>query len=165
MTLVLLNDNNFQLQLEMRFTERKVVATLRQYGYKLTPQRRVVIQTIASSQDHLTPAAIYDKVHHDQPNIGLVTVYRTLEILAELELICELHAGGSCRSYTVSAPGHHHHLICSNCGVVIDFTDCDLGEAQQNLSNETGFRINGHLLEFIGLCQTCQKEARKCSDE
>ena len=143
----------------MRLTERKVVATLRQHGYKLTPQRRVVIQTIASSRDHLTPTAIYEKMHQDHPNIGLVTIYRTLEILAELKLICELHAGGSCRSYTVGAPGHHHHLICSNCGIVIDFTNCDLKEVEQNLFKETGFRIDGHLLEFIGLCQTCQKEA------
>ena len=143
----------------MRLTERKVVATLRQYGYKLTPQRRVVIEAIASSRDHLTPTAVYEKVHQHHPDIGLVTIYRTLEILAELKLICELHAGGSCRSYTVSAPRHHHHLICSNCGAVIDFTGCDLGEVQQNLSKETGFRIDAHLLEFIGLCQACQKEA------
>jgi len=155
----IINDNNFQLQLEMRLTERKVVATLRQHGYRLTPQRRVVIQTIASTRDCLTPAAIYEKVHQDHPSVGLVTVYRTLEILAELKLICELHAGGSCRSYTVGAPGHHHHLICSNCSVVIDFTGCDLGQAEQNLSQETGFRIDGHLLEFVGLCQTCQKQA------
>jgi len=155
----IINENNFQLRIGMRFTERKVVATLRQHGYKLTPQRRVVIQTIASSRDHLTPAAIYEKVHQDQPSVGLVTIYRTLEILAELGLICELHAGGSCRSYTVSAPGHHHHMICSNCGVVIDFTGSDLGELEQRLSLETGFDIEDHLLEFIGLCQDCQKEA------
>jgi len=142
----------------MRLTERKVVATLRQHGYKLTPQRRVVIQAIASNQDHLTPTAIYEKVHQDKPNIGLVTIYRTLEVLAKLELICELHAGNSCRSYTISAPGHHHHLICSNCGKVIDFTGYDLGEIQERLSKGTGFRIDGHLLEFIGLCQACQKE-------
>ena len=143
----------------MRLTERKVTATLRQHGYKLTPQRRVVIQTIASTQDHLTPATIYDKVHQVHPNIGFVTVYRTLDVLAKLGLICELHAGGSCHSYTISAPGHHHHLICSNCGRVIDFTNCDLAEAQQSLARETGFRIDSHLLEFIGLCQACQEEA------
>lgn len=159
MILVLLNDNTFHLELEMRLTERKVVAILRQHSYKLTPQRRVVIQTIASNQDHLTPTAIYEKVHQHYPNIGFVTIYRTLEILAELGLICELHAGGSCHSYTISAPGHHHHLICSNCGRVADFTGCELGEMQQSLSKETGFRIDGHLLEFIGLCQACQKEA------
>lgn len=143
----------------MRLTERKVVATLRQHGYKLTPQRRVVIRTIASSQDHLTPTAIYKEVHQKQPNIGLVTIYRTLEILARLGLICELHAGGSCRSYAISAPGHHHHLICSNCGTVIDFADYDLGRLEHRLSLETGFKVADHLLEFIGLCQVCQKQA------
>ena len=143
----------------MRLTERKVAATLREYGYKLTPQRRAVIRTIISSQDHLTPAALHEKVHQDYPDIGLVTVYRTLEILARLGLICELHAGDSCRSYTISALGHHHHLICSSCGTVVDFPGLELGEVEQSLSQETGFRIDGHLLEFTGLCQACQKEA------
>ncbi|HEY92348.1 MAG TPA: transcriptional repressor [Dehalococcoidia bacterium] len=142
----------------MRLTEKEVVTILRQHGYKLTWQRRVVIRTVVSTQDHHTPTAIYEKVHQDYPNIGLVTIYRTLEILARLNLICELHAGGSCHSYTIAAPGHHHHLICSNCGRVVDFTGCELEELQQSLSKETGFRIDGHLLEFIGLCQTCQKE-------
>ncbi|MFC1916545.1 Fur family transcriptional regulator [Chloroflexota bacterium] len=66
----------------MRLIERKVAATLRQNGYKLTSQRRMVIQTIISTQDHLTPSAIYEKVHQDHPGIGFTTVYRTLEILA-----------------------------------------------------------------------------------
>ena len=143
----------------MRLTERKVAATLRRYGYKLTPQRRMVIRTIASSRGHLTPAALYEKVHQDHPSIGLITIYRTLEILAQLNLICELHAGGSCHSYTVSAPGHHHHLICSNCGMVVDFTGFDLRGVQQGLSKETGFKIHDHLLEFIGLCRVCREEA------
>ena len=141
----------------MRLTERKVVAGLRRYGYKLTPQRRAVIQVITSSQDHLTPITIYRKACQDHPSIGLVTVYRTLDILAELELICELHAGGICHSYTISSPQHHHHLICSNCGTVVDFTGHDLSGLEQSLSKESGFRIDGHLLEFLGLCQTCQK--------
>ncbi len=143
----------------MRLTKRKIAATLKQHGYKLTPQRRVVIQTIASSQDHLTPANIYQKVHLENPNIGQVTVYRTLGILSKLGLICELHAGGSCRSYAISARGHHHHLICSNCGAVIDFTGYDLGPLEQRLYQETGFEVADHLLEFVGLCQACQKQA------
>ena len=142
----------------MRLTERKIAATLRQHGYKLTSQRRSVIRTIASTQDHLTPAAIYQKVHKDHPSIGLATIYRTLDILAKLELICELHAGGSCHSYTIGAPGHHHHLICSNCGEVVDFAGYDLTKLEQRLSRQTGFEIEGHLLEFIGLCQNCQQE-------
>jgi len=141
----------------MRLTEREVVAALRGHNYKLTPQRRAVIHVIASTQDHLTPATIYKKVQQDHPTIGLVTIYRTLEILAELELICELHAGGIYRSYTISTPQHHHHLICSNCGKVIDFTGHNLSELEQSLSKKSGFKIDSHVLEFFGLCQACQK--------
>ena len=143
----------------MRITERKIVATLRQNGYKLTPQRRAVIQAIASTQGHLTPAALYERVHQEHPDTGLVTIYRTLGILDKLKLICEVHAGDSCRSYTISAPGHHHHLICSDCGKVIALPVCELETVQRSLSKQTGFKIDGHLLEFIGLCQTCQKKA------
>ncbi len=142
----------------MRLTTRKVAATLRQNGYKLTPQRRAVIQAITFSQDHLTPAAIYEKVHQDHPKIGLVTIYRTLGKLTQLGLICELHAGGSCHSYTISTSEHHHHLICSNCGTVVDFNGYDLSELEQRLSLETGFHIENHLLEFTGLCQACKKK-------
>lgn len=141
----------------MRLTERSIATTLRAHGYKLTPQRRSVIQTIASSQDHLTPSAIYQKVRQDHPGIGLVTVYRTLDVLARLELICELHAVGSHRSYTISTPEHHHHLICSNCGEVINFAGFHLTELEQRLTQETGFEIEGHLLEFIGRCRACQR--------
>ena len=143
----------------MRLTENKVTAELKERGYKLTPQRRVVIKAIASSQDHLTPADIYEKVHQNYPGIGLVTIYRTLEILSRLGLICELHTSGSSRSYTISVPQHHHHLICSNCGIVIDFTghDFNLADLERRLSRESGFRIESHLLEFIGLCRACQK--------
>jgi len=142
----------------MRLTERKLIAELRQHGYKLTPQRRVVIQAIASNYEHLTPAAIYERVYQVQPDIGLTTIYRTLKILARLKLVCELHAGDSYRSYTISAPGHHHHLICSSCGKVIDLPGCELEETQQILAKQAGFRIDGHLLEFIGLCPDCQRE-------
>ena len=140
----------------MRLTERRITAALRRHGYKLTSQRRTVIGNIASSPDHLTPAAIYERVHQDYPSIGLATIYRTLEILAKLGLICELHAGGSCRSYTIGAPEHHHHLICSNCGEVVDFSGYDLSPLEKRLSRETGFEIEDHLHEFIGLCQNCK---------
>lgn len=145
----------------MRLTKQKVTKTLREHGYKLTRQRLAVIKTIASTQDHLTTTNIYQKVHQNYPdiNIGLVTIYRTLELLNRLKLICEIHAESNCHSYTISAPGHHHHLICSNCDKVIDFSSCNLEEVQQNLTRETGFRIDSHSLEFAGLCQDCQKES------
>ncbi len=140
----------------MRLSKRKLATNLRRHGYKLTPQRLAVVQAITSSQDSLTPATIYTKVQQVYPNIGLVTVYRTLEILAELGLICELHGSGICHSYTTSLPEHHHHLICSDCGIVVDFTQHHLGKLESSLSKQSGFRIDGHLLEYFGLCPACQ---------
>jgi Fur family ferric uptake transcriptional regulator len=122
----------------MRLTEKKLTSVLRQRGYRLTPQRRAVLKVIALSSDHLTPAAMH-----------------------ELRLICEVHAGGSCRSYLMRKPvGHHHHLICSRCGRVVDFSDCDLSGLERRLAQENGFKIEGHLLEFLGLCPACQKWSR-----
>lgn len=143
----------------MVYTEKRIEHALRQGGYKITPQRRTIINAIIRSHEHLKPAQIYERIRREHPGIGLVTIYRTLEILAGLGLICEMHAGGNCRSYLMRRPlEHHHHLICSDCGTVIDFTDCDLGELERRLSKETSFKINGHLLEFVGQCRKCREK-------
>ena len=143
--------------MHMRLTANKIAGILREHGYKLTPQRHVVLKVIASSKDHLTPEAIYGKARLKNPDIGLVTVYRTLDLLSELNLVCRVHAPEGCRSYMMRRPTeHHHHLICSQCGRVVDFTDCTLADLEQKLSQETNFDINGHLLEFYGLCPDCR---------
>ena len=153
-------ENHFHLRTDMVFTEKRIAAAMRQRGYKLTPQRRAVLNVIAASHDHLAPAEIFEKVRRECPGIGLVTIYRTLDILAELGLICEVHSGGNCRSYLMRRPQeHHHHLVCSDCGTVADFTNCRLGKLEQRVSQQTGFEIEGHLLEFSGRCLNCQ-EAR-----
>ena len=144
----------------MIYTERKIKDILRQGGFKITPQRRTILNAITRSHEHLTPAAIHERVCREHPSIGLVTIYRTLEVLTRLGLICEVHAGDNCRSYLIRRPSvHHHHLICSECGTVIDFTECELTELEQRLVQETGFKINGHLLEFLGQCRDCRKKA------
>lgn len=142
----------------MVYNNKKIVSILRQQGYKITSQRRAVLNVIAGSHDHLTPAAIYERVKRQYPGIGLVTVYRTLELLARLGLICEVHTGDNGRSYLLRRPaGHHHHLICSSCDKVVDFTDCDLGRMEERLARQTGFKIDSHLVEFSGQCHDCLK--------
>lgn len=144
----------------MTATGNQVKSELRRHGYKITPQRCAVLEAVTSSHEHLTPAEIYDRVSREHPGIGLVTIYRTLDILTGLGLLCEMHLGGNYRSYLMRRPAvHHHHLICSDCGMVVDFTDCNLDELEERLSKETDFRINGHLLEFLGQCPACYKKA------
>ncbi len=145
----------------MRPNEERLTKILRLNGYKITPQRRAVLNAITSSHEHLTPAAVYKQVAGENPDVGLVTVYRTLEVLSELGLICRVHRGGRSRSYTQAPLGHHHHMICTVCGAVTDFSDCDLCELENRLSRETGFKIEGHLLEFSGICANCQKDDHK----
>lgn len=151
-----LNDITFQLQVDMRLTANKIAGILRENGHKLTPQRHLVLKVMASSHDHLTPEDIYKKSRLADPYIGRVTVYRTLDMLSKLGLVCRFHGDDGCRSYMIRRPlEHHHHLVCSSCGQVIDFTNCNLVEMEEELTQESGFNIKGHLLEFYGICRSC----------
>jgi Fur family transcriptional regulator, ferric uptake regulator len=141
----------------MRLTANRIAGILREHGYKLTPQRHAILKVIASSSDHLTPEAIHEKACLNNPDIGLVTVYRTLDLLSELHLVCRVHAPDGRRSYMMRRPTeHHHHLVCSQCCRVVDFTGCSLADLEQRLTQETMFDINGHMLEFYGLCPDCR---------
>ena len=152
---IFLNENGFQLD-NMVYTPKQIESELRYRGYKITSQRRRIINAITGVHEHMTPAEIYEVVSREDLDIGLVTVYRTLEILAELGLICEVHVGGNCRSYLLRHPlEHHHHLVCSECGMVVDFLDCDLSNLEDRISKDNDFTIDGHILEFIGRCREC----------
>jgi Fur family ferric uptake transcriptional regulator len=140
----------------MRLTANKIAGILRQNGYRLTPQRHAVLKAIAGSHDHLTPAEICTQVQQEHPNIGQATVYRVINLLAELKLICRVSLGGDSQSYLMRRPlEHHHHLVCSQCGRAVDFTNCDLSQLEQQLSEDTGFNIEGHILEVYGKCPSC----------
>ncbi|MGD0353832.1 MAG: Fur family transcriptional regulator [Dehalococcoidia bacterium] len=140
----------------MRLTANRIAGILRENGYKLTPQRHIVLKVIASSNDLLTPDSILEKSRQEDPSLGRVTVYRTLEVLNKLSLVCKVHSEGRCGSYMMKRPTeHHHHLVCSGCGKAVDITNCSLIDIEKKLSQESGFEIKGHLLEFYGLCHDC----------
>lgn len=135
----------------------RVLDALRAKGYRVTRQRRAVLQSLVRANGHQTPQEVYLRVRQDDPTIGLATVYRTLEVLKRLGVVCELSMPDSGRSYTLGSPDHHHHLVCSGCGTVVDFTTNGLDEMEQRLCLESGFAITGHVLEFTGICPDCQK--------
>ncbi len=137
--------------------EREIIDALKMRGYKLTRQRKAILDIITCSQSHLVPSEVYKKVNKCYPGIGLVTIYRTLELLARLGFICEMHSDNSCHSYMVRrSAGHHHHLLCSVCHRVIDFTDCDLRQMEERIARKTDFEIDSHLIEFVGRCHDCR---------
>lgn len=142
----------------MKLTANRIAGTLRRHGYKLTPQRHAILKAIAASHHHQTPAAIYQRAQERHPRVGLATVYRTLAVLVRLRLVCELRTASSPPRYLMRRPAeHHHHLVCSDCGRVVDFSGCDLGGLEASLSHRTGFVIEEHYLEFQGRCPDCRE--------
>jgi Fur family ferric uptake transcriptional regulator len=138
----------------------EIVTRLKQSGHKVTPQRISIIKLIIESQELLTPSALFEKVHQLYPEVGEGTVYRTLSILSELGLVCVVHTDNNVHSYTVRPAGHHDHLVCSECGKVINFTDCNISELEKRLMLETGYIINEHRLDLYGKCRECLQNNR-----
>jgi Fur family transcriptional regulator, ferric uptake regulator len=134
---------------------KEIVQKLRRAGHKVTPQRLTIIKYFMESSELLTPSALFEKVHDLDPSIGEVTVYRTLNILSELGLICMIHTGENTHSYISRPPEHHGHLICSTCGKVLNFMNCDVSGLAKRLTSETGFEIEDHRLDFYGHCREC----------
>ena len=136
-----------------------IQSELRQQRRKLTRPRRAVLDVIARSQRHLTPAEVYRKARVKYPKIGLTTVYRTLDLLVEFGYIQRIHLEQGCHSYAATARGHGHHLVCSECVRAEEFAVCDLEPLMQALRAKTGYEIDVHMLELMGRCPTCRDKA------
>ncbi len=148
----------------MKATSKSIAGRLRREGYRLTPQRRAVLDAMEGRDELQTIAVIHERVRAVYPDIGLVTVYRVVNLLVELGLVCHFNTGDS-QSYIIRRPaGHHHHLICSECGKSVDFQGCDLESLERRLSRETGFEIDKHFLEIYGRCPACagREKAGEC---
>ena len=131
-------------------------------GLKVTNQRLAVLEAISECPDcHLTAEEIYDKVKAGSPEIGLATVYRTIQLLLELHLIDRIDLDDGFVRYEIgdmgtSVSGHrHHHLICLVCGRVTSFRDDYLEELERRIVQTTGFRIVDHEVKFYGRCREC----------
>ncbi|MEL7562987.1 Fur family transcriptional regulator [Dehalogenimonas sp. 4OHTPN] len=132
-----------------------VFQALKAAGYKLTQQRRAIVGAVLAADKSMTPQALYAAAAKKHPEIGLVTVYRTLALLDQLGLLCQFQPDGAARSFKAGSREHHHHLVCRGCGEVVDFGRCPL-ELKTVLEKETGFHITDHRLEFTGFCRECQ---------
>ena len=134
---------------------------LKKKGYKLTPQRRAIVDTIVVNEGkHLTAEEIYDEVKKDCPEIGLATVYRTI-LLEEIGVVSRLHLNDGCSRYELvhSDEVHrHHHLICNVCNKVIEVKDDLLEEIEVKIEKEYEFKIVDHVLKFYGICRECQEK-------
>ena len=129
---------------------------LRDAGFKITNARAIVIQVMEDAGGHLTSAQVVEEVARRDPAVGRASVFRTLDLLSRMSLIRPTFVDGSGAPVFVLLPGgHHHHIVCTGCGKVIEFHDCGLDLLTAELERESGVRISGHLLEFYGTCESC----------
>ncbi len=138
-------------------TEDSLANKLRTAGYKITPARLAVLAVIGEEGEHLEPGEILRRAQVIHPALGRATVYRTLELLTQLNIIRPIYIGEHGPSY-IRAEGGHHHLVCSSCGTVVDFEQCVADQMTAELTERFGFQIQSHLLEFYGQCATCQEQ-------
>ncbi|MGM0472051.1 MAG: Fur family transcriptional regulator [Bacillota bacterium] len=127
-------------------------------NYKMTSQRRIILEVILDNVgEHLSAEDIYAKVKEEEPGIGLATVYRTLELFCELDILHQLNFGDNCRRYELrQEEEHHHHLICRECGKITEFNDQILEELEDEIKEAHNFAVSDHRIKFYGYCEDCQ---------
>ena len=132
---------------------------LKEKGYKLTPQRRAILDIIIEKEgQHLTAEEIYDEVKKRCPDIGLATVYRTVLLLEEVNVIYQLDLNDGCSRYELvhSDEEHrHHHLVCNKCKRVYEVQDDLLEELEERIEKTYKFKILDHSVKFFGICSEC----------
>ncbi|HHV80793.1 MAG TPA: transcriptional repressor [Candidatus Atribacteria bacterium] len=139
----------------------------REAGFRLTMPRQVILEVLSNTEEHLSAEEIYLLIHKVYPNIGLTTVYRTLDLLVDMGLVFKFDFGDKRARYELSqgpaSKKHHHHLICTKCGRIIDYTDFIdeerelLQRTEAGLSEKYNFKVTSHLIQFYGLCDECQE--------
>jgi Fur family ferric uptake transcriptional regulator len=146
---------------------------LKEKGLKMTRQRLVVLEVLAESpEQHLTAEEIYERIKAANPDIGLATVYRTVQLLLELELIDRINLDDGFVRYEIGdmekkrRHHRHHHLICLKCGRVSAFQEDMLEALETGVQEALGFQVTDHEVKLYGYCRDCsEKEKRENQEE
>ncbi|HEX5710079.1 MAG TPA: Fur family transcriptional regulator [Sulfuricurvum sp.] len=149
------------------FTERtveynKLLSDFKQLlkinSLKFTIQREVILETLYNSDEHLTPEALHHLIQEKHPdlNTGIATVYRTLSLLEDSEMVTSLSFGAQGKKYELGAKDHHDHIICTQCGSISEFVDEEIESRQKKIAEELGFLMQEHSMQIYGICKRCQ---------
>ena len=137
--------------------ERDLISKLSEQGYRLTPQRMLVLSAIANSDNHISAEEIYAQVIAKYSHVNISTIYRNLELLKRLGLVTETDLGGGRVRYHPADKGHHHHLVCQECGKIIDLDESVLTSLKSRLLREYKFNADLRHLAIFGRCANCNE--------
>ena len=136
---------------------RDIAGKLSKQGYRLTPQRMMILSAIENSDNHISAEEIYAQIIAKYPNVNISTVYRTLELLGRLGLVTETNLGEGRVRYHPAEKGHHHHLVCRECGAIIDLDESLLAPLKSALLQEYKFIADLSHLAILGQCVNCRE--------
>lgn len=136
---------------------KEILGKLSEQGYRLTPQRMMILSAIENGDGHISADEIYAQVVAEYPRVNISTVYRTLELLKRLGLVTETDLGDGRLRYHPADKGHHHHLVCTECGAVIDLDESLLSPVKDVLLREYGFLADLKHLAIFGRCANCSQ--------
>ena len=129
----------------------QLLDTLEQKGYRSTEPRRAMAQVIANQDKHFTA----EDLRKQLPSLGRATIFRSLKLLVETGMVCRVLLEDGDLHYQLSHRGHHHHLLCVECGSSQDLLGCDIEDLLQQTSAKHGFELSGHWLEVYGRFNAC----------
>jgi Fur family ferric uptake transcriptional regulator len=153
----------------MREEQEVFLKHIQSKGLKRTAQRDLILEVFLRTEEHLSSEDLYRLVQAEDPTVGQTTVYRTLKLLTEAGLAREVRFGDGVTKYEHQYKHQHHdHMICSQCGKVIEFFSAELEAIQDRMAAKHKFEVTQHLLRIIGLCADCRranKQAEKRDSE
>lgn len=138
----------------------EMVQALQEHGFRLTPQRMAVLRILAASHGHPTVEQMYDQVRSEFPMTSLATIYKTVTVLKEVGQVLELGSmSGAGSRYDGVNPEPHPHLVCTECGEILDLELEPLDRMNEQVEALTGYRITQRDLSFRGICPGCERDA------
>lgn len=133
-------------------------------GLRLTRQRRAVVDAVTGAGASLSALQVFDAARANCPELGLTTVYRTLEVLSEIGAVRRVHGPDHCEAFVPAGAAHGHTVVCSRCGRATEFTECDMHTVVAAATRQTGYEITEHFLQLSGVCKACHDGANAAPD-
>lgn len=130
---------------------------LKENSLKFTIQREVILETLYNSDEHLTPESLHHLIQENFPDLktGIATIYRTLSLLEDSQMVTSLSFGAQGKKYELGAKEHHDHMICTECGNITEFVDEEIEKRQDAIAQSLGFKISDHSMQIYGTCKKC----------
>jgi len=137
-----------------------MIRVLREKDCRLTPQRLALLKIIAGSEEHPSVDQLFELIKTDFPTTSRATIYKTLSLLKAMGEVLELNLAGVGSRYDGNKPYPHPHVICTNCGRILDPEFTGLADISSEMAKKTGYHITHLQLNFFGLCPQCQQEGQ-----